>query len=144
MRASVVGTTDISTNSAAFVAMAGTTLTFTPNKSTVYITASASGYNDVNKNVPSVNQVQLYNVTSGTVIAGGTQIGQTIYKAGTTTYTSTSWSISIATPLTVTPGVAVTIELRWNVQWADGNTDYTYCNANSAPGFCNRNIIVIE
>ena len=144
MRASVVGTTDISTNSTTFVAMAGTTLTFTPNKSTVYITASASGFNDVNKNVPSVNQVQLYNVTSGTVIAGGTQIGQSIFKTGTTTYTATSWSIAITTPLAVTPGTPVTIQLRWNVNWSDFNTDYTYCNSASAPGYCNRSIIVIE
>ena len=143
MRASVAPTTDINTNSYTYTAMAGTTLTFTPNKSVVYITATASGFLD-NRFIPCYIDMQLYNVTSSTPIAGGACVANSIYKNGTT-YEANSWNVAIVTPMNVTPGVPVTIQLQWEVEWADGSTSYyAYCNVASAPQYCHRNIVVIE
>jgi hypothetical protein len=149
MRASVVGATDITTTSQTYTAMAGTSLTFTPNKSTVYITATAAGWVDPTKFVPCYVDVQLYNVTTGTVITGTAQVANSMYtfKIGATTYSdnASSWNCAMTTPLTVTPGTPVTIELRWNIVWTDNTqTNAAYCYANTGAAYSHRNIIVIE
>ncbi len=133
MRASICGTTDITTTSSTYSAMAGTTLTFTPNKAVVYINASAAGYNDVTKRVPSYVGVRIYNVTSAAVVAGAGSISNSMFNTGGNQYTTTSWNVALSTPMTVTPGVAVTIRLDWQVSWADGLTGACNCNVTTDP-----------
>lgn len=133
MRASVCGTTDITTTSSTYAAMAGTTLTFTPNKAVVYINASAAGYNDVTKRVPSYVGVRIYNVTSASVVAGAGSISNCMFNTGGNQYTTTSWNVCLSTPMTVTPGVPVTIRLDWQVTWADALAGSCFCNATSDP-----------
>ena len=144
MRASICGTTNITTSSSTYSAMAGTTLTFTPTKSTVYIHASAAGYALVTKRIPNYVGVRIYNVTSATVVCGAASLGTSMYDdALGSQYTTTSWNVSMATPMTVTPGVAVTIRLDWQVSWADQTTAACYCNPASDPE-SHRCIIVSE
>jgi Collagen triple helix repeat (20 copies) len=134
MRASICGTTNITTSSSTYAAMAGTTLTFTPNKSVVYINASAAGYTNVNKRIPSYVGVRIYNVTGAAVVAGAGAISNSIYDdALGDQYTTTSWNVCLSTPMTVTPGVAVTIRLDWQISWADATTGACYCNPTSDP-----------
>lgn len=144
MRASVCGTTNITTSSATYSAMAGTTLTFTPNKSTVYIHASAAGYCLVTNRVPNYVGVRVYNITAAAVVTGGASLGMSMYDDVIgDQYTTTSWNVSLVTPMTVTPNVPVTIRLDWQVTWADGNNAAAYCNPASDPE-SQRCIIVSE
>ena len=144
MRASICGTTNITTSSSNYAAMAGTTVTFTPNKSTVYIHASAAGYCLVTNRVPNYVGVRIYNVTAAAVVTGGASLGMSMYDdAFGDEYTTTSWNVSLVTPMTVTPNVPVTIRLDWQVTWADGNNAAAYCNPASDPE-SQRCIIVTE
>jgi len=144
MRASACGTTNITTTSSTYAAMAGTTVTFTPNKSTVYIQATGAGYCIVTKRIPNYVGLRIYNVTAGNVVTGGASLGMSMYDdALGDQYTTTSWNVSLATPLTVTPNVPVTLRLDWQVTWADGTTGAAYCNPTSDPE-SQRCIIVTE
>jgi hypothetical protein len=118
MRASIKGTTNISTSSTTFVAMAGTTLTFTPKKSMVYIIASTSGDVDIFTNQsPAYVNVRIRNTTNNTTILGGGTICNASDATGI--YLASSWSLPLSTPYAVVPGVPVTIRLEWQVNWGN-------------------------
>jgi hypothetical protein len=122
--------------------MAGTSLTFTPNKSTVYISASAAGYADPTVTVPGYVGVELRDITAGTpgtVIVGSGSLCISIKGTSSTT----SWTNSMVTAYTVTPGTPVTVALYWQVSWADGNNHTANCGASTDPE-SNRRIVVFE
>ena len=141
MRASISGTTNITTTSSTFATMAGTTLTFTPNKSTVYFVATAAGYADPTATSTGYVGVELVNTGTGAVIAGAGSLCISIDGGSFTT--TTSWSVSTTGSMAVTPGVPVTVALKWHVQWADGGTYVANCAPNTDPE-SHRSIVVFE
>ncbi len=110
---SVVGTTDITINTATFTDMTNMTITFTPKHSTVYVNFGAAGdMNAVNAG-ESYAQFRLQSIISGvtTTIAGTTSLttdDDDFYG------TATSWNAHFTMyPITVTPGVSTTIKIQW-------------------------------
>jgi hypothetical protein len=126
---SVSGTTDISHNNSTYVTMAGTDITITPKSSVIYITATASGYTNINKTMPSFVGVKVRDVTNGVDVVGAASIAQTHFRdALGNTYGVTSWNVAMSKSYNVTPGTPITFQLQWRVVWADGTNGNVFCN----------------
>ncbi|MFN5784610.1 MAG: hypothetical protein ACK457_01510 [Flavobacteriia bacterium] len=133
---SATGTTDASTTSLTFVPMPQMTVTFTPTKSVVYVMFSAAGHVTPTGSPQQYVDFRLRRNT--TVIAGSTSVTTDDAGAGSVT----SWNAQIITPVTVTPGVATTIDVQWEIGGLTSNS--TLCNANSNKDWSHRSIIIME
>ncbi|HEY0030370.1 MAG TPA: collagen-like protein [Bacteroidia bacterium] len=145
---SLVGSTDITTSSAVYAAMAGTTITFTPTKSKIYLYSTVAGYVDVSVRVPCYVSARIRNVTSGTTIKGAAVLANTMFDivtpSETTAYTATSYDIAIVTPYPVTPGVPITLRLEWRVVWGDNLNHPAYNYPIGDPEESHRTLIIME
>ena len=102
------GSQNITSNS--LVNITGATITFTPRHSVVYLSFTITGYNPLTS---SIDPLTWFSVG---VTNGGTNVGNFLSLTGTSddiTGSAGAASITAANfPLTVTPGVPVTIRLR--------------------------------
>lgn len=137
---SAVGSTDININSTTFATMTGMDITFTPRHNTVYVNFGASGYLDALLDPMAYVDFRIYNVTSGTVIAGTSSVA--------TDHDDVSGSLSSFNvffsmyPVTVTAGVSTRIRIEWR---RDGVTLGTvYNNCNSEKDYCHRNLTIFD
>ena len=95
-------------NNTSLTDITGATITFTPRHSTVYLSFAISGYNPL-----CFADQQSYFVVG--VTNGGTNVGNFLSMSATNDAVGATGAATITGakfPLTVTPGVAVTIKLR--------------------------------
>jgi len=144
------GTTDITYNSSAaspFAQMVGTSVTFTPTKSVVFISATAAGDVDPTIAVACGVAVRIKDSGTGNVVIGASCVANSlVFNTTLSTYQGiAAWNVAMSTAYNVTPGVPVTLYLEWQGAWADGSTNLVRCLANSDPEqLSHRSIIVWE
>ncbi|WP_394759057.1 hypothetical protein [Flavobacterium sp.] len=118
------GTQNISTN--AFVDITGATITFTPKHSTVYLSFAISGYNPLTGTSPrGWFAVRIMN--------GATNAGNFVTLTATNDAGGSNGAATVSSgnfPLTVVPGVPVTIKLQGRVSAAILNAHYTIDKTN--------------
>lgn len=136
-----VGTTDAQTDSKTFTDMADMSITFTPEKTLVYVNISISGHMNVGTgNTHGYADFRIVNVTAGnTVISGATVVAtDNDYNVLTT-----PWNIRmVMIPVAVIPGQPTTIKTQWR---KDGVLPRTlYCLANTNNQFSHRSITIMD
>jgi hypothetical protein len=151
LRADVTLTQDISTSSVigvvnTFTAMQGMTLTFTPNKSVVYIIATASGNGDPTQQVEQGMSIRVRDVGAAlTVVGGNTLSNAQFYVSSTQQSYGTGWNVSLSTAYNVTPGVPVTLQMEWAPSNPNGSVvTQATCKAATQPDFAHCNLLVFE
>lgn len=115
---SVKGTSDASVNSSTYADMPDMSITFTPNHSTVYVNFSASGFMDLTgvfRPEGSMGLFRLINVTAGSTVEAGFMTLVTDYNSdGFWETVGTGYNATLNMfPVTVTPGVPVTLKIEW-------------------------------
>ena len=114
---SVIGTTNIGTNSSTFADMEDMEITFIPNHSVVYLTFSASGSMNTSTIPEQVYaDFRLVNVTDSNAVLGGTSTLVTDFDTDDIlgSGVAVSWNAQIAMfPVAVTPGVSTTLKMQW-------------------------------
>lgn len=123
----------------------GMTITFTPRHSIVYLTYSFSGANNLagaNNSVGGWVTAQAY--LNGTALQGtGTASGPLkVYSAADATEYSAYGLSANMIPVSVTPGVPLTIDIRYYANPSTGET--VYCNPTSNASFCHRNMTILD
>ena len=109
----VSGTSDISRNAAAFVAMTDMSLTITPSQSTVIVLFSASGdISPLGSNYPQY--VTFRCKVNGIVVGGTTTLGFDNVTGGLDV--ASAWNAQLNLPVVVNAGVANTISIEWSYQ----------------------------
>lgn len=111
---SVVGTTDITINTATFTDMPTMTITFTPKHSVVYLNFSAAG-DQSTSSLPGECYVEfrVQTVISGTTTTVAGTISLTT-DHDDVDGTATAWNAHFTMyPLTVTPGTSTTVKIQW-------------------------------
>jgi hypothetical protein len=152
LRADVKLSQDISTSSVigavnTFNAMPGMSLTFTPNKSVVYIMATASGNGDPTQQVEQGMSIRIRDVTGApmTVVGGNTLSNAQFYVSSAQQSYGTGWNISLSTVYNVTPGVPVTLQMEWSPSNPNGAVvTQATCDAATQPDFAHCNLLVFE
>ena len=142
---SVIGTSDIAINSAAFTDMADMSITFTPQHATVYINFGASGFSDIANGIQQYVELRLVNVTTGdTVLAGTTSVTTDFdFDDILGSISISSWNAHFTMfPVSVTPGVSTTLKIQW---MRSGNFPASVFNSvNSSPNDSHRNLTILD
>ncbi len=136
---------DITTSSTSYVLMPGMSLTFTPTKSSIYILATASGSADVTRQSMGLVALRVRDITNGPIIAGANTLANGTYLNATTFAlgVAVGWNASFSKSYTVTPGVPITLQMEWLIQWSGGGTSPVYCNA-ATDYSAHRSLMVFE
>jgi hypothetical protein len=148
---SVKGTTDIAISPAIYPAsgtfsdMSQMTLTVTPKNSVIYINFGASGDLSVSP-IPGANNIgfRLVNATTSAVL-GGTVSISTDYDFDDVygEIVATGWNAHLTMfPVTVTPGVPVTLKIQWVAEAIFGAPAHNYVS--STPSYAHRNFTIID
>ena len=133
----VTGTTDCSVNTSAYTDVPQMSITFTPIHSTIYVSFTFSGYEQVS-GMPQ-QWVDFRIVRDGVPVKGS---NCTAGDYDDTRGVVTSFNGSLYLAMAVTPGVPTTIKAQWA---RDGLVVGTmYCNAATYPDFCHRSLIIID
>lgn len=143
------GTSDASTTSTTFTNMPNMTINYTPTKSTALVQFSAGGFIVPNAN-GDAQYVDFRLVVNGTVVGGTNTMGTDIRANGSgvfgnLTYSvTTSWNANILLPITVTPGVATTIQIQWETGEPGGTLSTVQNLCNSLTDISHRTLVVME
>ncbi len=120
-------------------------VSFTPNQSVVFITASISGEGQLNTSQAQQMYICIKdsaNPSPNPIVAGGSICSVSYPISGTDEVTA--WDIALAAPYYVTPGVPVTLQMYWWYELADGTAAKAQCLARSYPKSNHCNILVFE
>lgn len=135
----ISNTADISkTSNSGTAAMPGMSVSFTPQKSTVYVSFSASG---TYSGTTSPGQFVIFQL----LVNGAAQVGKgaapTVGEYDDWDGSCNAWAGSFFVPVNVTVGVPVTIAVDWNYQSLVSNTIHIYSASQTN---ANCSLIVFE
>jgi hypothetical protein len=122
---------------AGFANMSGMSITFTPVHSVVFLSFSASG---ATSNEGSAAFVECRLMKGATVLAGTVSLSDESDGGGGT---DAAWNCNMYIPVTVTPGVSITLNIQW--EYAGTSTsNNAYCNTSTAPNYSHRSLVILD
>ena len=136
---SAVGTTDISAAANSVASdMSQMTLTFTPTKSTVYVSFTASG---TYSGTVNSGQFVVFRLFVNGVVQNGRGCATTVGEYDDIDGSHNCWNGALNVPVTVTPGLSTTIKIQWEYLALVANT--IHCNP-ATQANAHRSLIIME